>query len=60
MELARRLTVERPDTNVLYVTGSNKPQFSLLRRPFTEEELIARVRETLEPPPLEKAVESDE
>lgn len=60
LELARRLAAERPDTKVLYVTGSNKPLFSLLRKPFTEEELIAGVRETLEPPPLEKAVESGE
>lgn len=60
LELGRRFNVEWPETKVLYVTGNHIRQASVLRKPFTEEELIAKVQELLNSPPLKKAAESGE
>jgi CheY-like chemotaxis protein len=60
LELGRRFNVEWPETKVLYVTGNHLHQNGVLRKPFTEDELIAKVQELLKSPPLEKAAESGE
>lgn len=50
LELARQFSVDRPQTKVLYVTSGNHLALSLLRKPFTEEELLSKVREILDSP----------
>ena len=56
-ELTRRLRIDRPTIRVLFMTGYSSeavathgvlaPDSSLLQKPFTTEELLARVREAL-------------
>jgi two-component system cell cycle sensor histidine kinase/response regulator CckA len=46
-ELGLRLTAQRPDTKVLHLTGGETKTTSALRKPFTDEQLIAKVREVL-------------
>jgi two-component system cell cycle sensor histidine kinase/response regulator CckA len=60
LELARLFNAEWPETKVLLVTGNSTPENGFLRKPFTEEELIAKVHEVLKSPPLEKAAENGE
>jgi hypothetical protein len=43
---------------VLFVTGNSTAENGFLRKPFTEEELIAKVHEILKSLPLGKAAES--
>jgi DNA-binding response OmpR family regulator len=47
---------ERPGVKVLFITGGSKPEFSLLRKPFTHEELLEKVREVLANPSIGRAV----
>ena len=58
LTLARRFKLARPEAKVLYVTGGDKPAFPLLRKPFTDEELIATIREILDWRPLARAAEN--
>ena len=48
VELARRIRSQRPETRVLYMTAfphlSESGMAPMLRKPFTPEELLARVR----------------
>jgi two-component system, cell cycle sensor histidine kinase and response regulator CckA len=55
-ELARRMVVARPDIKVLFISGYNEDEIvqrgmmssNLLQKPFTEEDLVAKVRATLD------------
>ena len=56
-ELARRVTVKRPETKVLYMTGyapeaigpdSDQPDVPILRKPFSPRVLAAKIREMLD------------
>ena len=49
LELGRQLIAQRPEIKVLYLTGGQMETPSLLRKPFTSEELIAKVRQVLQP-----------
>jgi PAS domain S-box-containing protein len=65
MELAARLTAALPDLRVVYMSshahpllapeGTLAPGVVLLEKPFTEEELLSRVRQVLEGTPDEGA-----
>ncbi len=60
-EVGRRLTAERPDMRVLYLSGHAddsivshgvlEPGLAFLQKPFTPENLARRVRELLDAPP---------
>ena len=60
-ELADRLTQSRPELRVLYMSGYTddilnnndalSPERQLLRKPFTGDVLLRKVREVLDPPP---------
>jgi len=50
IELSRIMRKERPDIRVLFVTSGEHREFSLLRKPFTGEELLAKIREILDSP----------
>jgi CheY-like chemotaxis protein len=50
LELGRRLIAQRPEIKMLYLTGGQMETASLLRKPFTSEELIAKVHQVLQPP----------
>ena len=58
MELARCFAAQWPETKVLFISGGKRREFSFLSKPFTDEELIAKIREILAPAPLERAAES--
>ena len=47
LELGLQLTAQRPEIKVLHLTGCETKMTSALRKPFTAEQLIARVREVL-------------
>ena len=55
-ELAGRMVAVRPDIKVLFISGYNEDEIvqrgmmssNLLQKPFTEEDLVTKVRETLE------------
>jgi two-component system cell cycle sensor histidine kinase/response regulator CckA len=55
-ELARRMVTVRPNTKILFMSGYNEDDMvnrglkpsNLLQKPFTEEELVGKIRETLE------------
>ena len=60
LELAGLFNAEWPGAKILFVTGNNLHQNWVLRKPFTEEELIAKVQELLKSPPLQKTADSGE
>ena len=63
--LARRLALQRPETKILYmsgytdsavaVQGVSAAEMIFLQKPFKADDLVAKVREALEPPPEESA-----